>query len=138
MSLAALRSVDTIGRRIRVARKRNGWTQRELAHQLATDQHQISRWENDLHLPLGRRLEQIALALRVDVGWLVSGSDPKPTSHTKETPPELEEFLAWSRASEYSEWSLAALRAIDFTGKRPTRGNLVDLADSLEAVRDVE
>lgn len=52
-----------IGRRIRTARERKGWTQKQLAHALDVTESQISRWENGHAMPQPHTRDAIADAL---------------------------------------------------------------------------
>lgn len=55
----------TIGQKIRVARKGLGWTQDELARSLDVKEGTVGRWERDEVNPPRKRLQEIALTLRL-------------------------------------------------------------------------
>lgn len=57
--------------RLRKARLAKGWTQRELAWYLRTDQGRVINWENDKHTPRIGALTEIAKLLGVRVDWLL-------------------------------------------------------------------
>ncbi|MEM1415429.1 MAG: helix-turn-helix transcriptional regulator [Myxococcota bacterium] len=139
-SVAAPAPVDTVGARIRWARERLGWVQRELAAKLDTDVQQVSRWENDKYLPRGRRMEQVADVLGVDPGWLLTGQGGfEPPSGINTPPPEaVASFVTGDLGSTHSEWALTTIAGIDWTDRSPTRGNLLDLAELLDSVRKNE
>ena len=59
-----------VGRRIKAARERKGWTQLEFAYAAKVSPSSISRWERGL-LPPVRELMRIAGVLDVDVSELV-------------------------------------------------------------------
>jgi transcriptional regulator with XRE-family HTH domain len=52
-----------VGRGIRRARERKGWTQTELARAVLASDAQVSRWENGRAVPRIETLEQIAAIL---------------------------------------------------------------------------
>jgi transcriptional regulator with XRE-family HTH domain len=54
--------VDSIGQWVRAARERKGWTQTQLADELALSKGAISHWERGTHMPTHpqlRRIEQL-------------------------------------------------------------------------------
>jgi transcriptional regulator with XRE-family HTH domain len=65
-----------IGARIKERRVELGLTQVEVAARIEkatkipTQQNEVSRWENDVHMPNTLRLFALADALNVDVYWL--------------------------------------------------------------------
>lgn len=61
----------TIGRNLRAARERKGFTQRKLAQLIDTDAFQISRWEIGKVRPSDTTLFQLAEALEVEYPWLL-------------------------------------------------------------------
>lgn len=64
----------TIGTRIRVARQRKGWTQRNLATQLAVAQSRVSNWEAGKRLPGLKEIVRLSGVLQQPVSALVDGS----------------------------------------------------------------
>ncbi|QKC99217.1 helix-turn-helix domain-containing protein [Mesorhizobium sp. NZP2298] len=72
---------DTVGSRIRAARKAKGLTQKQLAKQIPTDESSISRWERDEQ---GITLDNaVALAgvLGVSVQYLQTGDEVVPVGN---------------------------------------------------------
>lgn len=65
-----------LGKRIAMRRKSLAWTQDDLAERMGVDAETISRFERGAHLPSLPTLERLALALRVDVGELLSRRGP--------------------------------------------------------------
>jgi transcriptional regulator with XRE-family HTH domain len=61
-----------LGKRIATRRKSLGWTQDALAERMEVDSETISRFERGAHLPSLPTLERLAIALRVEVGELLS------------------------------------------------------------------
>jgi ribosome-binding protein aMBF1 (putative translation factor) len=65
--------IPATGRRIIQARKRRGWSQTELAHQLGVKRERVGNWERGENAP---RLEELALlgqVLRISLDELVYG-----------------------------------------------------------------
>ncbi|TDX29134.1 phage repressor protein [Modicisalibacter xianhensis] len=104
---------ETIGDRIRKARKRMGLTQPELTAACGWDsQGRISNYERDLREPKRPDLEKLAKALDVSVEWLWSGQgDLVREKHTAEqsnvaeAPPLLGMVpeISWVQAGHFSE-----------------------------------
>lgn len=65
-----------LGKRIATRRKSLAWTQDDLAERMGVDAETISRFERGAHLPSLPTLERLAVALRVEVGALLSKSSP--------------------------------------------------------------
>lgn len=61
------------GKRLRVARRKAGLTQKELAKAAGTYQEEVSRWENGHKLPSVYTLYKMAKAMNASAGWLVAG-----------------------------------------------------------------
>ena len=61
-----------LGKRIAARRKSLGWTQDALAERMGVDSETISRFERGAHLPSLPTLERLAIALRIEVGELLS------------------------------------------------------------------
>lgn len=54
-----------VGRRIRQARQRQGWTQTELARRMGVAEGQVNKWENGRVMPNPRNLERLGRTLGV-------------------------------------------------------------------------
>jgi transcriptional regulator with XRE-family HTH domain len=69
--------MDTVGKRIRIARNRLVWTQEDLAKATGLTNVTISRLENDQieGTPRQSTLRKLGAALGVDPAWLVFGGD---------------------------------------------------------------
>lgn len=65
-----------LGKRIATRRKSLVWTQDDLAERMGVDAETISRFERGAHLPSLPTLERLAVALRVEVGALLSKGGP--------------------------------------------------------------
>ncbi len=70
--------MDTLGSRIRHARKAKGLKQADIAQHFGIARTNLSAWENDDHGPELAKLEPLARLLGVEVGWLMSGDGPGP------------------------------------------------------------
>lgn len=69
---------ERVGRRIRRALEKQGWSQARLARELGISEKQISRYVHGKHLPGLRRLERIAELLGVPAEELMYGDDDEP------------------------------------------------------------
>lgn len=65
------------GKRIQDRRKELGYSQEEFAEVLQTSQTQVSRWERGDMLPSGKYLDQLAIKLDVDPGYILLQQDQK-------------------------------------------------------------
>ena len=98
----SITSVDTFGSRLRQARARLHWTQKELAKASGLSQSAIGNYESGQRLS-SRALLRLADALRVDPQWLADGT----TSHTSGyqntalPPPQLQDAAAHSAAAPW-------------------------------------
>lgn len=71
---------ETIGERIRAARKARGLTQEELGNAVDAAKASIARWETTSRNPGGSALVALSKALKVPLEWLVAGQGPPPDS----------------------------------------------------------
>jgi ribosome-binding protein aMBF1 (putative translation factor) len=71
VSTVALTDAQRIGRNIKLARERKGWTQLRLANLLGVNRTQVNDWEKGRHRPLDRTLHRLADALDVEYAWLI-------------------------------------------------------------------
>lgn len=65
--------MSTLGRRIAQKRELAGLNQSELARRLNITPQAVQKWETEVAVPRGRRLEEIAETLSTSVAYLVSG-----------------------------------------------------------------
>ena len=72
--------LETIGERIRVARKARGLTQEELGTAVGAAKASIARWETTSLNPGGSALVALSKALKVPLEWLVAGQGLPPDS----------------------------------------------------------
>jgi transcriptional regulator with XRE-family HTH domain len=68
-------STASLGNRIRAARLAADLDQRALAERAGASERTIGRWENNVTMPGGDDIAQLALVLAVPVGWLLTGED---------------------------------------------------------------
>jgi transcriptional regulator with XRE-family HTH domain len=73
-----LEEFQTIGQRIRVARKARGLTQEELGAAIDAAKASIARWESTSRNPGGPTLVALSKALKVPLEWLVAGQGAPP------------------------------------------------------------
>jgi phage repressor protein C with HTH and peptisase S24 domain len=64
---------QTLGSRIRTARKKAGLTQAEVGRVFDISREAVSLWENDTNAPTADKLGRIALETHVNSEWLISG-----------------------------------------------------------------
>lgn len=68
-----------IGKRVAIARRRIGLSQRELAEMTGVSGSAVAQWETELGGIRSDRLIALATALHTTVGWLLSGdASPEP------------------------------------------------------------
>ena len=65
--------MSTLGKRIALKREQAGLNQSELARRLSVSPQAVQKWESEVSIPRGRRLDEIALALSTTVGFLITG-----------------------------------------------------------------
>ncbi len=66
----------TMGDRLRLCRKRSGWTQADLAREAGVGIATIRRIEQHAFEPRIETARRLAAALRVRAGWLAFGEEP--------------------------------------------------------------
>lgn len=73
--------MSELGKRLREARERLGWTQAEAAEQIGTTRQVVSQWEVGHRAPAARTIARLAEIYRVNAAWLMGQSDnPTPPS----------------------------------------------------------
>lgn len=65
----------TIGREIRKNRNAKGMTQDELAEKIGISRNYVSDLENDRYMPSVKTLSKIAVALQMDLNFLLEMSE---------------------------------------------------------------
>jgi transcriptional regulator with XRE-family HTH domain len=65
---------DTMGDRIRLAIKRAGLTQAQLAEMVGREPQTIRNWVADRHAPSPEQLVKLSDILDVDAGWIQTGA----------------------------------------------------------------
>lgn len=131
---------NSLGERLRKARKDRGWTQQELAEKVdeTLRPQRYSLYENNKSIPQDDRLEKMAEVLGVSTSWLLYGNSgtldgdfspylPGDQKHTAELQKDLLELrehlvgaerkaLDWERRAMRAESTLEAMTAY-FRGK---------------------
>lgn len=94
--------MDTIGRRIRHARRRAGLTQPELAGLCGwAGQSRVSNYERGIREPRSSDIKHLARALNVSQAWLWTGDDVRyPPDPPSALPWQLQEGIAGSPPGE--------------------------------------
>lgn len=67
--------VMTLGNRLRAARKRSGYTQKQLAEMIGAKHNSVSNWENGLNMPDPATIEYICDTLSVTPNYLFLGEE---------------------------------------------------------------
>lgn len=65
----------TLGTRLRDARKRSGYTQKQLAQKIGAKHNSVSNWENGLNMPDPATIEAICNVLDVTPNYLLMGAE---------------------------------------------------------------
>lgn len=78
----------TLGARIALLRKQNGWKQDELAEKMGVSPQAVSKWENDQACPDITLLPKLAKLLNISVDELLSGKEEKEEETTMVLPEE--------------------------------------------------
>ncbi len=65
--------MNTLGQRIARKREQAGLNQSELARRLSVSPQAVQKWEAEVSVPRGKRLDDIAAALSTSVAYLVTG-----------------------------------------------------------------
>jgi transcriptional regulator with XRE-family HTH domain len=72
-----------IGTRIKIMRKKNGWSQADLATRVGVDRTSISNWEINRREPDISALQKLSSVLDVSISYLTGESDlPMPDKNT--------------------------------------------------------
>jgi transcriptional regulator with XRE-family HTH domain len=61
----------TVGARLRLSRRRKGWTRRDLEKATGIPMNTLRQYEDGYAIPSAPRLVLLAQALEVEPGWLV-------------------------------------------------------------------
>ncbi len=91
--------METIGTRIRDARKAKKVTQEAIAQAFGIKRVSVTQWENDTTTPSTEKIPELAALLGVSVDWLLKGGEPErePSQRAKPKPnasfpPRYQEF----------------------------------------------
>ena len=68
-------SNQPMGARLKVAREKAGWSQRELAQRLGVELDSIAAWERDDREPRANRIMMLCGVLGVTLKWLLEGHE---------------------------------------------------------------
>ena len=80
----------SIGKTIAALRKREGWTQCELAEQLGVSDKAVSKWESNGGYPEVSQLPAISKIFGVSIDYLMTGAQPEQPKATAETEIQME------------------------------------------------
>ena len=101
-----------IGQRIKTAREKIGWSQRELGEKIGKDRKTITNYETGVTDPPASVLNLIARTLGVSSRWLLNGEEEEaslaaePGAGYGHSPMEKELLLLFSRLSEKKKRAL--------------------------------
>lgn len=71
-----VRDPKTMGERLRAAREQAKLTQAQVAASMGVAILTVKRWEGDISEPVGENLAELALVLRANLDWIVTGDSP--------------------------------------------------------------
>jgi len=94
---------QTLGQRIKAARKAKRWTQAKLAYEAKSNSVNISTYENDLHRPRDGKLAMIATALEVDLNWLKNGEGSEAIEQEQSQTPAQKDLADFSAAERVGQ-----------------------------------
>lgn len=69
-----------LGQRVQMLRTAAGWSQEQLAEQLAVTRQTVSKWERDLSTPDADALLLLSDLFEISLDELVRGAKPEPNS----------------------------------------------------------
>lgn len=69
--------METVAERVKYARARKAWSQKELAEAVGLSAVQVSRIEGGISSPQAATLRKLAEVLSVSVAWLSVGEESK-------------------------------------------------------------
>lgn len=115
--------MDTIGKRIRAARKANNLTLIDIKNTTGLSTGNLSELENDKFLPSANALIQFKKLFNVSIDWILTGEEPNYAT-------ELQAFNEMKEAyiiSEYTEDEIKMIesyRKLDYESKQNLKGYL--------------
>lgn len=115
--------MDTIGKRIRAARKANNLTLIDIKNITGLSTGNLSELENDKFLPSANALIQFKKLFNVSIDWILTGEEPDYAT-------ELQAFKEMKEAyiiSEYNEDEIKMIesyRKLDYESKQNLKGYL--------------
>ena len=101
--------MDTVGKRIRQARKNKGFTQTEIRKLTGISSGNLSDIENDKTMPSAGALISLKRELGVSIDWLLTGIDPS-TDTEKESVPKSESTIKIDGIEKLSEEEKVIIR----------------------------
>lgn len=99
----------TLGNRLRDARKRNGYTQKQLAEKIGAKHNSVSNWENGLNAPDPATIECICEILSVTPNFLLLGEEIPAISRGDFTSAEISLLGKYRRLDKHSQGAIDAL-----------------------------
>ena len=98
MSKPAPIKEDTLGSRIREARKRLRFSASEVARQVGVSRAAVGQWETDASEPAAGNLRKLAQILEVELEWLGQGKGLAPWS-MPQPPKDDAMWVIWKQAT---------------------------------------
>lgn len=80
-------AMDTLGKRIKTARKAAGLYQHHISDHFKIDRVNISQWESDITKPETGKMADLALLLNTTTDWLLYGAGQPPVATAKSKKP---------------------------------------------------
>jgi len=94
---------NSIGQRIRIARKNKGLTQEQLADNAKISKKSLENYEKDLTDPTGKIILDIAKLCDYNPNWLLTGQDPHPNNPKSKTAKTPEGLMTESQKDQMIE-----------------------------------
>ena len=108
----------TFGEKVRLARKKHGWNQKDLADRMNTTRSTICRYETGaIRGVTVDVLINLAHALEVEAGWLVSDDDHAYEKICRDAD-EIALLSAWRLASEWHKEAIRQYMALNMRIKK--------------------
>ena len=123
--------MDTIGKRIRAARKANNLTLIDIKNITGLSTGNLSEQENDKFLPSANALIQFKKLFNVSIDWILTGEEPNYATN----PQAFNEMKEAYIISEYTEDEIKMIesyRKLDYESKQNLKGYLAVVLSTID------
>ncbi|MBU5676333.1 helix-turn-helix domain-containing protein [Alkaliphilus sp. MSJ-5] len=115
--------MDTIGKRIRFARKANNLTLIDINKITGLSTGNLSELENDKFLPSANALIQFKKIFNISIDWILTGEEPDPNLSLQSIKETKEEYFS-SQYTEDEKQLIESYRKLDDKSKQNLWGYL--------------